>query len=168
MSSIAVDKSRQENHAMLDDAKKTTAEVTKARLLAAMESAQISPADLRAKIEQLSNKPLSRQTVWNWLKTGRIDKLWLPYFERATGQNLGFSAAKKPVKPDDSFTDGPMELSPEEIGLIEDLRMLEETGRADEVKAIYKTVHESAGVARKMKDHILKKYLPAKEPGRGA
>lgn len=73
-----------------------------------------------------------------------------------------------PTKPPDGFKDGPLTLNRAEIGLIEDLRMLEETGRDDEVRAVYKTVHESAGVARKMKDHILKKYLPAKEPGQDA
>ena len=151
---------------MLDSDKKTTAEITKERLLAAVDAAGIKPPELLRRIAELSGKPLNRQTVHGWLKTGRIDKLWLPFFEQATGQNLGFSVStEEPALPINRFSDLPIKLSPKEEKLIEELRMLADVGRIDEVAAIYKTVHESAGVARKMKDHILKKYLPEKERG---
>ena len=93
-------------------------------------------------------------------------QLLVPGVKRSAVPALSWSskqASGSPVKPPSSFKDGPITLTSAELGLIQDLRMLDETGRIDEVESIYKTVHESAGVAKKMKDHILRKYLPAKD-----
>jgi hypothetical protein len=45
---------------------------------------------------ELSGRRCTPQGVSGWLKTGRMDKAWLPVAEKVLGQSLGFGLAPEP------------------------------------------------------------------------
>ena len=102
-------------------------------------------------------RPISEKTILKWTESGLCPQDWFKQ-EAPTQQGTAAPGTNR-------FIDKPVSLSAREMDLIQSIRMLADVGREDEVDAIYKAVHDSAGVARKMKDHILKKYLPEKERG---
>ncbi len=102
-------------------------------------------------------RPISEKTILKWTEAGLCPQGW--FKQEDPTQQI------EPALPVNRFSDLPISLSARELDLIQSLQMLADVGREDEVDAIYKAVHESAGVARKMKDHILKNYLPEKERG---
>lgn len=108
-------------------------------------------------------RPISEKTILKWTEAGLCPQDW--FKQEATTQQEEPTQQAPNAPGANRFIDKPVSLSVRELDLIQSLRMLADVGREDEVDAIYKAVHESAGVARKMKDHILKKYLPEKERG---
>jgi hypothetical protein len=47
---------------------------------------------------EVSGRPCTPQAVQGWLKTGRMDKSWLPVAEKVLGQSLGYGAAPEPAQ----------------------------------------------------------------------
>lgn len=78
------------NQAMLD--KLGTAVELKTKIAEALASSGMKQVEFARRCAQELGEPCTPQTVNGWLKTGRVDKKWLPAIEKTLHVSLGYGA----------------------------------------------------------------------------
>lgn len=78
----------QSNQAMLD--KISTAVELKAKIAEALTKSGMKQVELARLCAMELGEPCTPQTVNGWLKTGRVDKKWLPALEKTLNVSLGY------------------------------------------------------------------------------